>query len=299
LEKNTIPPAGAERSRLISRLISDSNTDLVEQDVDGKLHFNGLFKNVRDVHAALDGLAQRGYQRLVHDERELVCEIFESVFNHRNFTGRSGTFYGYEGLGCIYWHMVSKLLLAVQECCLAAAEAGDESFGELARRYYDVRAGLGFNKSPEIYGAFPTDPYSHTPGFAGAKQPGMTGQVKEEILTRLGEFGLVVRDERVLFRPLLLRADEFLRSPESFEYVDANGGEQKLELEEGTLAFTYCQVPILYRLAEHEAATVHYSDGSTESLQGTVLDRKSSHEIFKRSGRIVRVEVHTSRVSEP
>ena len=35
------------------------------------------------------------------------------------------------------------------------------------------------------------DPYSHTPGGAGAKQPGMTGQVKEEVITRLGELNFL------------------------------------------------------------------------------------------------------------
>ena len=35
--------------------------------------------------------------------------LYEEVFDHQSFTGRSGTFYKYEGLGCIYWHMVSKL----------------------------------------------------------------------------------------------------------------------------------------------------------------------------------------------
>ena len=39
---------------------------------------------------------------------------------------------------------------------------------------------------PELYGAFPTDPYSHTPGGKGAQQPGMTGQVKEDLLAALG-----------------------------------------------------------------------------------------------------------------
>ena len=44
--------------------------------------------------------------------------MFENVFHHNEFTGRSGTFFAYEGLGSIYWHMVSKLLLAVQETIL-------------------------------------------------------------------------------------------------------------------------------------------------------------------------------------
>ena len=40
------------------------------------------------------------------------------------YTGRSGAMYGYEGLGCIYWHMVAKLLLAVQEMRPAAERDG-------------------------------------------------------------------------------------------------------------------------------------------------------------------------------
>ncbi|UCG77118.1 MAG: hypothetical protein JSV95_08085 [Gemmatimonadota bacterium] len=291
LEKNTVPSAEAERSELFKKLVSDANTDLVEKDVEGNLHFNSLFRNIRDVHAALERLRNLGYGDLVDAESELVSQVFESVFEHRRFTGRSGTFYGYEGLGCIYWHMVSKLLLAVQECCLAADARGDDGFGELARWYYDVRSGLGFNKAPDLYGAFPTDPYSHTPGFAGARQPGMTGQVKEEIITRLGELGLSVQDGRVCFNPVLLRRSEFLSSPETFDYYDVAGRLQTLALEEETLVFTYCQVPIVFRISEERKLTLALSDGTSRILEGLVLDESSSREIFRRSGRIVRLDV--------
>jgi hypothetical protein len=290
-EKNTIPSPRAERSKLLKALISDGNTDLVEQDVDGNLHFNGLFRNIRDVRATLERLRDLGYADLVDRESALVGEIFEAVFNHQQFTGRSGTFYGYEGLGCIYWHMVSKLLLAVQESCFVADARHDDAFAELAEWYYDVRAGIGFNKAPDVYGAFPTDPYSHTPGFAGAKQPGMTGQVKEEIITRLGELGVSVRDGQVHFSPVLLRRSEFLRDAETFEHYDVDGQPQALPLEAQTLAFTYCQVPIVYRMAEEPQLTVHLADGTVRNLDGLVMDRASSTELFRRSGTIVRVEV--------
>ena len=290
-EKNTIPAAQAERSRLFGKLVADANTDLVERDVKGAFHFNGLFQNIRDVRAALERLRELGYGQLVDAEAELVGEIFEAVFKHRRFTGRSGSFYGYEGLGCIYWHMVSKLLLAVQESCLAADAGDEDAFAELAEWYYDVRAGLGFNKPPEVYGAFPTDPYSHTPAFAGARQPGMTGQVKEEILTRFGELGLFVRDGRVSFNPVLLRRSEFLDDPVAFAHYDVAGEPQTLALEAQTLAFTYCQVPIVYRLSEEPRLTLHLADGTTRTLEGLVLDTASSREIFRRSGKIARLEV--------
>ena len=126
-------------------------------------------------------------------------EAFETVFDHRSFTGRSGTFYGYEGLGSIYWHMVSKLLLSVQENIIAANEheANAGVIGQLVEHYYEIRAGIGVNKSPKLYGAFPTDAYSHTPKYAGAQQPGMTGQVKEDIINRWAELGVSVKEGRL------------------------------------------------------------------------------------------------------
>jgi hypothetical protein len=116
--------------------------------------------------------------------------------------------FGYEGLGCIYWHMVAKLLLAVQERVFEAAELQAPELPALQHFYRRVRDGLGYRKTAAEYGAFPADPYSHTAGEGGAQQPGMTGQVKEEILTRWGELGLLMRDGWVLFRPVLLDAAE-------------------------------------------------------------------------------------------
>ena len=119
----------------------------------------------------LDGLAQEpAYADLATVERGFILDLFETTFNHRAFTGRSGTFFAFEGLGSIYWHMVAKLLLAVQECYIAAVNDGvdTKTVAGLAAAYYDIRQGLGFNKSPAEYGAFPTDPYSHTPLGSGA-----------------------------------------------------------------------------------------------------------------------------------
>jgi hypothetical protein len=32
----------------------------------------------------------------------------------------------------------------------------------LAKHYDEIGDGIGVHKTPEVYGAFPTDPYSHT-----------------------------------------------------------------------------------------------------------------------------------------
>jgi hypothetical protein len=134
-------------------------------------------------------------------------------------------------------------LVPAQECFLDAVDSGASASvrKRLADRYYAIRASVaGLSKSPAVYGAFPLDPYSHTPAHAGAKQPGMTGQVMEEIVTRLGELSVRVREGRVQFRPLLLRRSEFLGSKATFEPFDVRGDRLSIQLAPRTLAFTYC-----------------------------------------------------------
>ena len=64
---------------------------------------------------------------------------------------------------------------------------------------HEINEGIGVHKSPSLYGAFPTDPYSHTPANKGAQQPGMTGQVKEDVISRFGEMGINIRQGKISF----------------------------------------------------------------------------------------------------
>jgi hypothetical protein len=297
LEKNNIPTDKAEKSELIKKLVSDGNKEIVDQDIQGELHFNGSFKNAGDLETALNKLAEGAYSKLVQQDRKLMLNIFEEVFNHKAFTGRSGTFYSYEGLGSIYWHMVSKLHLAVQECCLKAIEedAGEKVIGRLLEHYYEIEAGIGVHKSPELYGAFPTDPYSHTPMHRGAQQPGMTGQVKEDILVRFGELGVFVKEGKLCFNPVLLRNQEFLNEKQTFEYRNCQGDFREIKLSDGQLAFTSCQTPVIFSLSETDSITVYYTDGNKEEIAGKILNREISSEIFRRTGAIEKLEVLLSK----
>ena len=86
--------------------------------------------------------------------------------------------------------MVSKLMLAVAE--LIEKELDENIRMALIREYREIRASLGYKREAKDYGSFPFMPYSHTPKGKGAKQPGMTGQVKEEVITRNIELGAKV-----------------------------------------------------------------------------------------------------------
>ncbi|WP_460218637.1 hypothetical protein [Psychroserpens sp. MEBiC05023] len=296
MQKNTIPESAVKDSQLLTKLVDDGNAQIITRDIEGKYHFNGNFNNANSLKEALATFKDSKYAELAKSEEAQLLKTFEDVFNHKAFTGRSGTFYGYEGLGSIYWHMVSKLQLAVQESCLKAIEdkETDEIVGRLLEHYYEINEGIGAHKSPQLYGAFPTDPYSHTPGGKGAQQPGMTGQVKEDILSRIGELGVFVNDGQLTFNPCLLRKDEFLESEKTYRYVNVHGDWKHIELEAGALAFTYCQVPIVYQLANNNNINVVNTDNSSVTVNGLALDKDSSHTIFNRSGVIEKIIVNVS-----
>ncbi len=294
LQKNNIPEDTIGNSELAAALVQAGDVRLLARDADGVYHFNGSFHNADDVVRVLDDLAEdSAYAQLVESEREFMLDLFETTFNHSAFTGRSGTFFAYEGLGSVYWHMVSKLLLAVQECYQwAESEDADPAILDALRQAYeDIRGGLGFNKSPADYGAFPTDPYSHTPIGGGARQPGMTGQVKEEILTRMGELGVSIRRGVLCFVPSLLHQEEFLQDGGDFTYLDTLGNQRTLSLPPGSLAFCLCQTPVVYVLGESAQIEVRYIDGSHMTVNGDCLDKDTARHIFERDGHIEMLRV--------
>ena len=297
INKNNIPEEAIAASRLLTQLVKDGNAQLVEKDVNGVHHFNGNFKNADDLRACFETLAQTKYAPLVEQEGEQVLQVFESIFNHKAFTGRSGTFFGYEGLGSIYMHMVSKLLLAVQECCLQAIEANESDvvIGKLLEHYYEINAGIGIHKPPALYGAFPTDPYSHIPGGKGAQQPGMTGQVKEDIISRFGELGVFAHQGVLYFRPGLLRESEFLAEPQLFNYIDVLGEKQQIDLPKGALCFTCCQVPVVYEQASENSLKIVYKDNTSKVVSNSNLDAATSKQLFERTNTITRIVAKIKR----
>lgn len=292
VDKNTIPKEKVDASALLTKLVRDNNNQVLSKDLRGDYHFNGNFNNVDSLQDALKSLPDQ-YQVMVTNETAYVEQVFEDIFDHKSFTGRSGTFFGYEGLGSIYWHMVSKLLLAVYEITRDAIQANEDPalIGKLFDHYFEINAGIGAHKSPELYGAFPTDPYSHTPGGKGAQQPGMTGQVKEDIISRFGELGVRVSNGVLKFDPTILRSIEFLTKPQTFRYVNVSGEANSIPLEKDTLAFTYCQVPIIYKKSKTASTEVVFNSGESQTFSSNQLDATLSTALFQRTNTINKIIV--------
>jgi len=297
LDKNKLAESDVRAVTLLRAMVDAGDHRLVKPRPGGGFQFIGDLRNADDLASALDRIADDPrWSAIAASSRADVLELFERSFNHHAFTGRSGTFFAYEGLGSIYWHMVSKLVLATQELILDAqhAAAAPALRDELVRRYRELRDGLGVMKAPAHYGAFPTDAYSHTPAHAGAQQPGMTGQVKEDILIRLAELGVRVREGRIAFSNDLFPTEELLQAPRDFHVIHATGKRETIPVADSAMAFTFCQVPVIVqRAVSGHSLSIVFADGSTQSLDGVELPPELSREIFERTGRITRIEVLT------
>ena len=286
-EKNNIPSQAIAELKPLAEMIARGDHRIVIQDVNGVAHFNSAFRNSTLLKEALPAMG------LSHEENEQILALYEQVFDHQSFTGRSGTFYKYEGLGCIYWHMVSKLLLAVQEVLDRAGTAGEDPslIQRLMNHYTEIREGIGVHKSPDLYGAIPTDPYSHTPSSAGVQQPGMTGQVKEDLISRLGEMGVAVEAGCLGFHRHLVSRNEFLTQAMHFDFCDVDGRQHTVDLDPGTMAFTTCQVPVIAHRSGPQKIEITRSDGSRQAIEALYLDLQTSAAIFERTGEVRRLDV--------
>ena len=293
IDKNNISEKLINKSKLLLSLIKDKDNSVITLDKNNKYHFHEAFRNSEIVEKTLNNLDKSKYRVLVEEEKTFILNIYEDVFNHKSFTGRSGTFYGYEGLGSIYWHMVSKLLLATQECYFnAIKEKRDKNILiGLKDFYYHIKDGIGLYKSPKSYGSFPYDPYSHTPGNSGVKQPGMTGQVKEDIISRMGELGVIVNNGEISFDTSLINTKEFLTKEKTFTYFSLKGEQKDIILSKNQLGFTLCQIPIIYSLNGLNKIKVYYKNGKIENLDGNLLNSKISSNIFNRIDEINFIEV--------
>ncbi|HSV76524.1 MAG TPA: hypothetical protein VLH37_05775 [Bacteroidales bacterium] len=273
MEKNRIDPQLIDKSLWLKTQIKDGKTGIVKQDELGNLYFNSDLQNTRILQERLQEYALKSEGQLTKEEISIIAGIYEQVFSHRYFTGRSGSFYKYEGLGSIYWHMISKLLLTVGECItnFESQVTLSSDLSSLYAYYQQIREGIGVHKKPQAYGAFPTDPYSHTPVMMGAQQPGLTGQVKEDILSRFYELGIRVENGMIGIKKSMLTNNLFD--------------------EAGKCAFTLFNTSFVLENAKPTNARIVYASGDVLDVkcQPLFLPVDISSELFHRKNTISKV----------
>lgn len=278
LERNVITAEHVQRHPVLRRRAQDLAAIIVPGH-NGTFHFHHNMVNGRVLQDALRLLG------IAPEEQEMLRALYEEIFQHHSYTGRSTSMYGYEGMGSIYWHMVGKLVLAVQESYWDArdAQAPPETVAHLADGYRRIRDGLGYRKPPPLFGAIPTDCYSHTPVHSGAQQPGMTGQVKEGILTRMGELGVRIINGAIHIVPDLLHSDElFPRAHEQSPH-------------EQIARISVCGIPFELHRGATASIAVDHRDGTVTETPGCALRAEESAAIFQRSALIRKVRVTVER----
>ena len=85
LEKNCIHPEQVHGISLVSELVKAKDETLLIRDEEGNYHFNGHFRNIKDVHLALNVLKEQDrFALLVEQDAGLIAALFE-----RNISPRS------------------------------------------------------------------------------------------------------------------------------------------------------------------------------------------------------------------
>ncbi len=287
LEKNNIPDHTFNDSKALKKLAGLEGQTIIRQDIHGHYHFNGTFRNRNELRSAMNDKRDKSLEALTDRDKDEILEVYEQVFDHRSFTGRSGTFYKYEGLGCIYWHMVSKLLLVVGELVTRTQMDNEPRvLNALKKHFNNIQTGLGVHKGPEQYGSFPFDPYSHTPSMMGVQQPGMTGQVKEDIISRFIQLGVQIEKGQLSFDPVLLDKHEF-----NFNHVTEEKDTTVGQSGSAQLRFSYCGIPVVYSLTEKDALSVDLDGSQTIEYKDLTLDPETSRLVFKRSDKVKLITV--------
>lgn len=288
VEKNRIDKEDIEEITTLLNMVKKDDTRIIEQDEQGVFHFNADFNNVRTLENTLQKL--NAEQKLEIPEGDLlrITELYEKTFRHQYFTGRSGTFYKYEGIGSIYWHMVSKLLLAIGENIgmFANKETDESAINSLIAYYQQIKKGIGASKSPVVYGSFPIDPYSHTPSMSGVQQPGMTGQVKEDIISRFMELGVFVENGQIHFNPLFLSNSEFILESDDNAYVHP------------FLKFTYCNILVIYLADGNVGVELVDVNNQITKVNNYMLTLEQSRAVFYRESTIKQVTVHLPNLGD-
>jgi hypothetical protein len=115
--------------------------------------------------------------------------------------------------------------------------------------------------------------------------------VKEDIISRFGELGVIVTNGEIHFKTDLMNADEFLTEERDFKFINVNGGQDSITLQSGSFGFTYCQVPVVYIKSDSEKITVYQSNNEIIEIDDMKLSIELSKAVFNREGSVKKIEV--------
>lgn len=81
-----------------------------------------------------------------------------------------------------------------------------------------------------------------------------------------------------------------MKAEKLIHYYDINSDRKEVKLEADQLFFTVCQVPVIYELGLKESLEI-ITNESSHKQENLTLTTNDSSDIFKRTGKIVRIKV--------
>jgi len=106
--------------------------------------------------------------------------------------------------------------------------------------------------------------------------------------------GAFVEGGEIHFDLSLINQEEFLDQPVEISFVDVSGNDNVIELQPGQLAFSLCQVPIIYSAADEWQITIQKSSGDVIELAGNTIPAEYCNALFLRQGEIKQIQVAVS-----
>ena len=74
-------------------------------------------------------------------------------------------------------------------------------------------------------------------------------------------------------------------------YINLKNEITILTIQKDELCFTYCQVPVVYSLAEQTSIELNFADGSSQSIAGNSIESELSMAIFDKKGTVSQIHV--------
>ena len=96
----------------------------------------------------------------------------------------------------------------------------------------------------------------------------------------------------IYYQKFLYAIDDTYSDTGKSDYFDLKGTRQKVSLGANTLAFTYCQVPIIYHISEDARTVIAEGEGKITTQRKNVLDRDMSQKVFGRNGEVTQIDVY-------
>ena len=107
----------------------------------------------------------------------------------------------------------------------------------------------------------------------------------------MAELGVKTQAGKLVFKPYLLHKDEFLQTTLQAHFVLVDGSSKSVQLEKNMLAFTVCQVPVVYTISNSNYIEVGYANGTYEVVESLELSKEISKQIFQRTNTVAHIKV--------